>query len=168
MICPTVFLHSGEEWKTADSCWWFIQANKNLIKIPTDTRNRLWVGWVISRDLDDESKCWRMVAFGFSSNPLVASAEYPLKWIRCKRFKRYFYSTSLPLAVLDRFVWHYQASVHCSKQCRFYVSAPSREKIIGHAENRTLGCWVRSKCATSVLCTPSQFLRYVCFLRPYL
>ena len=61
------------------------------------------------------------------------------------------------LLLLDGFDWHYQASIHCSKQCHRYISAASIEKFLGmpRIEPRAAGCEART--LSIVLCLLSLF-----------
>ena len=72
-------------------------------------------------------------------------------WISSKQTTDFFCSTSLPRTSPRWFDQHFHAFPR--SKCR-QLTRQRQERILGNAENRTRGCWVRSANATSVLCRP--------------
>ena len=56
--------------------------------------------------------------------------------------------------LLDGFVWHFQLSVHFPLTIIVDKYQQHQNNFFENAENRSQGCWVRSKNATSVLHRP--------------
>ena len=72
----------------------------------------------------------------------------------------FFVVLSCHWPVLDGFDWHFQASVHFSQSSpinKFQGDGKIPEKLFGNIWIWTQGCGVRSKNATSVLCSPQYF-----------